>query len=219
MLSNIKAHYEKAETVFDERPLRERLFGIIIFTVVLLVIFDFVWLSEQNSEIKKQRSQSSSIQNEILEYENKINQVYLDSQHDPNQEYYEKLEGIDIELKALDDKIFQLNKVLIKPQDMTGMLNDLLEQQQNLNILSVRNLPMKSVNSQTGLENVKLYKHTVEIVLEGEYQHILQYIDDLQKTQWTIYWDDLTYKVKEYPLGRLTLHLYTLSLNKHWIGA
>lgn len=67
-----------------------------------------------------------------------------------------------------------------------------------------------------GLDNA--YKHGLQIKLEGDYMATLQYMQALEELQWKFFWDKLEYEVLEYPRARIVITLYTLSLEKDWIG-
>jgi len=41
---------------------------------------------------------------------------------------------------------------------------------------------------------------------------------ELESLEWRFFWDNLEYEVIEYPRGLITFTLYTISLDKDWIG-
>ncbi|MBA5606710.1 type II secretion system protein M [Duganella sp. FT3S] len=62
-----------------------------------------------------------------------------------------------------------------------------------------------------------LYRHGVEIVLQGSYLDMIQYMDALQALPSQLFWGKAKLDAGQYPASRLTLTLYTLSLDTKWM--
>lgn len=62
-----------------------------------------------------------------------------------------------------------------------------------------------------------LYRHGVEIVLQGSYLDMIQYMDALQALPDQLFWGKAKLDAGQYPAARLTLTLYTLSLDTKWM--
>jgi MSHA biogenesis protein MshJ len=63
-----------------------------------------------------------------------------------------------------------------------------------------------------------VYSHGVEIVVQGGYLEMLNYMNELEQMPWHVFWGNATLKVDEYPQATLTLTLYTMSLNRKWLN-
>jgi len=61
-----------------------------------------------------------------------------------------------------------------------------------------------------------VYKHGVEIVVQGSYLDLLAYVSRLERQPWQMYWGR-TVVSAEYPKVMVALTLYTLSLDKSWL--
>jgi MSHA biogenesis protein MshJ len=62
-----------------------------------------------------------------------------------------------------------------------------------------------------------IFKHGVEITLQGNYADVLQYMTELESMPWQVFWGKAEYAVETYPKATVTLTLYTLSLDKKWL--
>ena len=71
-----------------------------------------------------------------------------------------------------------------------------------------------SVNALEG----PLYKHGVEITVVGSYADLLAYLVELEKMPQRVLWNSVKLTVEDYPRARLTLTVYTLSLDKAWLS-
>jgi MSHA biogenesis protein MshJ len=62
-----------------------------------------------------------------------------------------------------------------------------------------------------------LYRHGVEIVLQGSYLDMVGYMAALEALPVQLFWGKASLDAQEYPNSRLTLTLYTLSLDQKWM--
>jgi MSHA biogenesis protein MshJ len=75
-------------------------------------------------------------------------------------------------------------------------------------------LPAAAAASATG---PTLYRHGVELSVEGSYADLLSYLQALEALPQQLLWGNLELKVEQYPRVVLTLRLYTLSLASAWV--
>jgi MSHA biogenesis protein MshJ len=62
-----------------------------------------------------------------------------------------------------------------------------------------------------------LYRHGVEIVLQGSYLDMISYMAALEALPVQLFWGKASLDAQQYPNSRLTLTLYTLSLDQKWM--
>jgi MSHA biogenesis protein MshJ len=62
-----------------------------------------------------------------------------------------------------------------------------------------------------------LYRHGVEIVVQGGYLDMVNYMDALEALPVQLFWGKAKLDAQQYPNSRLTLTLYTLSLDTKWM--
>lgn len=62
-----------------------------------------------------------------------------------------------------------------------------------------------------------LYRHGVEIVLQGSYLDMVSYMEALESLPVQLFWGKAKLDAQQYPNSRLTLTLYTLSLDQKWM--
>jgi MSHA biogenesis protein MshJ len=63
-----------------------------------------------------------------------------------------------------------------------------------------------------------IYRHGVEIVLQGAYLDLLDYVAQLETMPWQLYWGSAKLDATDFSKVTLTLTLYTLSLDKQWLN-
>jgi MSHA biogenesis protein MshJ len=62
-----------------------------------------------------------------------------------------------------------------------------------------------------------LFRHGVEITLSGSYLDMIAYMEALEALPTQLFWGKAEFEVENYPNARLTLTLYTLSMDKKWM--
>ena len=60
--------------------------------------------------------------------------------------------------------------------------------------------------------------HAIEIVIDGEYADILDYLAALEALPWKFRWTSLDLSTAGYPRNRVRIELSTLSLDSTWLG-
>ena len=62
-----------------------------------------------------------------------------------------------------------------------------------------------------------LYRHGVQLTVEGSFADLLTYVQALEAMPQRMLWGDVNFKVEQYPRAALTLQLYTISRDRHWL--
>ncbi len=63
-----------------------------------------------------------------------------------------------------------------------------------------------------------LYRHGVELTLEGSFADLMGYVAALEEMPQRMLWGGMSFRVEQHPRAVLTLRLYTLSTSRHWIA-
>jgi MSHA biogenesis protein MshJ len=63
-----------------------------------------------------------------------------------------------------------------------------------------------------------LYRHGVEMQLQGSYLGTLAYLKQLESLEWRFEWNALIFDIQDYPIGTVTIEVYTYSTERDWIG-
>jgi MSHA biogenesis protein MshJ len=126
---------------------------------------------------------------------------------------------------------------------MAPLLETILRANGRLQLVSMKTLPVGSVNemaeTQAAAKDGKagavapapgatkaaapsnpadlLYRHGVEVAVRGNYLDLVNYMSALESMPTQLFWGKAQLEVEEYPSSRLTLTLYTLSLDPKWM--
>ena len=145
---------------------------------------------------------------------------------DPDAGRKADLAALNAERDKLDEQLRQFSSVLVRPEEMNGLLERLLVRHAGLRLVSLKTLAPQSVlpvgeakegEAKPAERSFDLYRHGVEIRLEGSYGQLQAYLAQLEKLQQKLLWGKLEYRVIEYPRAELTLTVYTLSPDRTWL--
>ena len=204
----------------NDRSLRDRGLIFLITASMLAILIYTVFLDPQ---LAKQRTLSRQIiqqQSQIKGVQAQIQGLEEARSIDPDTTNRAKLEALRIQLVQIKALLQVKQQQLIPPDKIGGLLEEMISRNRQLQLISLRSLPASTVTGEeeqvTAVEK-EFFKHGVEISVRGSYFDLLDYVTQLEKMQWQMFWGKASLTVEEYPVSRLTLTLYTLSLDKAWL--
>ena len=149
---------------------------------------------------------------------------------DPDAGAKAELAELKAEQARLEDELRTIGSTLGRPEEMNGLLETLLKRQPGLHLISLKTLPPQSVlpvreagadkvaGSKPEERSFDLFRHGVEIRLEGNYGELQAYLVQLESLKQRLLWGSLRYKVIEYPRAEMSLMVYTLGSDKTWLA-
>lgn len=147
---------------------------------------------------------------------------------DPDAGRKADLAALSSERDKLDEQLRQFSSVLVRPEEMNGLLERLLARHAGLRLVSLKTLrpesvlPAPEVKESDGepveQRSFDLFRHGVEIRLEGGFGQLQAYLSQLEKLQQKLLWGKLEYRVLDYPRAELILTVYTLSPDRTWLA-
>lgn len=213
----------------DALSLRERalvlgMLGTVVVFLLNLLMFDPLFLQQKQlaQRIAEQRQEESALQQQIQALSSA-------SAADPTAPQRQRLAALKREQGEMESFLRERQADLVPPDRIAQLLRDMLERNQRLRLISLATLPTRSLSElqapagqrrhadedEGGLSHI--YRHGVEITVRGSYADLVDYAAALERLPWHMYWGRATLTVDEYPASRLTLTLYTLSLDRIWL--
>jgi len=143
-----------------------------------------------------------------------------------------EIDALKKQLGELSTRLHVMEDSLVPPQQMSGLLEDMIGKQTGLRLLSLKTLPVAPLldrkaeadEKATGKTEVKteapavgLFKHGVEIKLEGSYQDLTAYLQRLEQSKMKLLWSGVSLSADKHPKLVLTLTVYSLSLDRAWL--
>ncbi|ACY50528.1 hypothetical protein VEx25_1985 [Vibrio antiquarius] len=207
------------EERFGEMSAREKvLIALCGLVVVIMLLFTLVLEPKLNEIISNERQLSNLKQaNQKIEIDTLRIQAQL--KKDPNAEIDRAISNLLTESQHLSMQLAEIIEHLITPSQMAELLENVLEQQSGIHLLSLQTLPSEPITEDKEASQYSgYYVHPVRMELIGDYFSIANYLNKLESLPASYYWRSFSYKVEEYPKAKLVLEVYTLGSREEFIG-
>jgi MSHA biogenesis protein MshJ len=227
----MREQWRKLSAQFDARVVRERL--LILFAVIIGTALLFDALALQPLEARKKRLERQITESRIaLKLADSVlaAQVPIVDPDDVRRSYRDALGQ---QLAGIDQSMQGLQRGLVPPEHMAKLLEQMLSRSRGLRLLSLRTLPVQRFETpgtapagKGGDQSAKsapkdpertVYQHSFEITLQGSYFELHDYLTQLEKLPWQMFWGRVSVNTEQYPRLLVTLTVQTLSLSRAWL--
>ncbi len=217
----------------DNLELRQR--GLLLLVLVVLVYALWDNLLMKSLDVRRQSlvSQVSGLHSEIDALHVQIHQLAQRRGQDPNAGVKKKLEVLRRDGRELGERLRKLTAHLVPAEHMAEVLESVLTQDTGLVLVSLEGMgstpvvvptkydPVTDKTDGPGQRSEKtglLYRHGLRMVFKGGYLDTLAYLRALEGLPWRFLWNKVAIEVVEHPTAIVTLEVFTLSMEKGWIG-
>lgn len=223
----IQPYWEKASGKIDELTLRERVLIFAAAAFLLVSLIDVLFLEPLLAKQKLMSTQVVQQQEKMKAIQLQITALLQSQQSIVNSPVRRRMEQLKREIAAGEDYIKGRSNRLVPPQQMAGVLQKMLRQDEGLQLVSLKTLPVTPLLDESRdktkdaapppVAGRQVFKHGVVITVRGRYLDLLAYLDQLEHLPAQMFWGGAKLDVEKYPQAELTLTLYTLSLDKKWL--
>ncbi|OBP16733.1 hypothetical protein A5320_04965 [Rheinheimera sp. SA_1] len=207
---------------FLKLQLRERYligYGSALLLLWLGALYLVQPLWQMQVQLKQQNR--SSLQ-QIVGLQQQIDEVQKALSVNPDQQLQQNIDSMLATEQQLLGQIRSVTGRYISGEQMVQLLQDVLNQQQNIRLIALENLPAKAVmlpgavvtttaTDKLSSDKPLLYRHGTKLTFAGHYAGLQQLLQRLEQLPWQLHWRTLNYQVKEYPQAELQLELETVS--------
>jgi MSHA biogenesis protein MshJ len=229
----MKQQWIRYSNKFLQLTSREQFLVLLTGIVAIFFIISSLFIEEKSSKVETFDKQSKAITSTNQALTVSINEYQTALQKDPNENTVKQIAQLETKLANIDKQLVLLTTDLISPSEMREALLKLLKLEPGVSLLSFEligaepllDLGVKEPNDDTGISTptaeqlgLNLYKHGIKIKLSGKYFQLRNYLQQLEQLTWKFFWQDFNFEVKEYPHGEVDITIYSLGLNKEFIG-
>lgn len=220
----------------DALSLRERAIVFIGIVFVLFTVWDLFFISPLEVEHKQIIAQFSEKNAERLILVNRFQELMKTNKDDPNANNLAQLKTLRSKLIDIQAELETSTGDLVSPNEMPKILETVLHKIGGLTLQNLKSLGVTPIvakeetepevdsviedgDEKLTAENIdNAYKHGLRIEITGDYLTTLSYLKSLEALNWSFYWDNFKLTVGDYPDANVAIEIFTLSLNKEWIG-
>jgi MSHA biogenesis protein MshJ len=213
---NLSASFVNLSTRFNAISLRERamIFGALL--AVLILAWDALLMQPLDKRKQALTNEMQEVQNSMAQ----LTSTLTAEGGDPVMKGFAQQQMLQQSLAAADEQLQTMAAGLIAPPRMVAALRDMLERQQGLRLVALKNLPARALVPPTDPLQPQHgpFIHPVEMTIEGDYLTLLRYLEAIESLPWRFYWQVLELQTIDYPHNRVRLRLNTLSMDAEWLG-
>ncbi len=232
----MKQYWIKLAGRVDVMSLRERALIFLVAAMVLVALVNSLLLDPLRQKETRLSQQLKQDQDSIAAIHAQVQGLVQARGNDPAAASRNRQKALQQKIGRADEELKAMQKGLVQPGQMTAVLEDILQREGQLQLVSLKTLPVGNVldgaaaardkpaaEQGAGPEAKKevagqVYKHGVELVVRGSYADLQHYLARLEGLPWQMFWGQAELKAEEYPQSVLKLTLYTLSLDKTWLS-
>lgn len=235
----MKQTWEKFALKIDALTLRERVIIFAAAVLLLAILMNVFLLDPQYAKQSQLSQQIKQQQSQIAELQNQIQQRVKSGSEDPNKLNLARLQTLKQQAGSIDASLANMQRGLVSPDKMASLLEGVLKRNNHLLLMSLKTLPVIDMSAlvtgtdehavadtvrpavQSTGQDINLrsvYKHTVELKVQGSYPEMLDYLRSLESMPWQLFWGSAHLSVDAYPTATLTMTVFTLSLDRKWLN-
>lgn len=227
----MKEQWRSLSARFDALVPRERIIVFLGAIAGVALVYDFLALQPLEMHKKRLGQQIVEARQNV-----KLAETVLKTQEitpDPDAVKRSYRDALRKQLAEIDQSMQGLQRGLVPPEKMAKLLEEMLTRSRGLQLVSLRTLPVQRFEAPGAAPAAKpgdkgakvapkdpertVYQHSVEITLQGAYPDVLEYLAQLEKLSWQMFWGRINVRAEQHPRLRVTLTVQTLSLNKAWL--
>lgn len=243
--TGLRSRIDDAMRRFDARNRRERLMLIGAALAVAFFVVDAVALGPAlktwRAAVRQQHAAQTAAAAQAVESSRReVERVQLLRARQSELDSWRR------RVREGEDALRAHQSALVGPEQMVALLEQMLAQRGQIRLRSMQTLartdllppeghaaatgpaaaasavstPARSVSpgaAETAASAGMLYRHGVELTVEGSFAELLDYVRALEAMPQRVLWGKVAFKVEQYPKASLTLRLYTVSRERHWL--
>ncbi len=213
----------------DQQPVRQRLLLLVAVVAVFLTLWDAVLMRSSKMREEQAESDTALLEKQVKALELQAEATLKKLAADPNLERRKRKAELERQLADLDSGFNERTADLIPPSEMVRVLKELLGRDSGLQLVRLESVPASALlapDEESGSEGkvdlgsgpVRLFRHGLVLEMSGDYLSVLRYVQAIEQLPWKFFWESMTYQVQQWPVGRITLKLLSLSSEEGWIG-
>lgn len=218
----MKQYWQQLADKIDAMTLRERGLVFAMLAAVLLSFVNLVLIDPLMAKQKQLAGKMGQEQTQMAAVQSALEAMIHARSLDPDTLNRERLQQLKQQLAGMDKSLEGMQNGLVPHDKMATLLEDILRHNGQLQLVSLKTLPAAPIvdtgTDAASKQQALVYKHGVELTVQGNYNGLLNYLVELEKLPWQMFWSKAKLDAHEYPKVKLSLTLYTLSLDKAWLS-
>lgn len=216
---------------FDARALRERALLAAAGAAAVFMLCDALWLAPALRAWNSAQAQRQAADTQAAALQTAARRV-AEQQAARQRGLQAELDALRLRVRGSQAWMRDFEATLVGPERMLPLLEQMLARHGQVRVRALKSLGHTDLLAGTGGADAParaasrapttaappaLYRHGIELTLEGSFGDLMNYVAALEATPQRLLWGAMSFRVEQHPRAVLTLQLYTLSRERHWI--
>lgn len=219
----------------DALKLNERVLLLAALLLVVVKVWDGLLLAPMTAERVRLQGEVETLGAALRETDQLSQAVLEAARHDPDAEVTASLAARNAELASVEGEIKSKVGRMVPQEQMATVLSAVLKRFDKLEFVALEGLGAEPVlapgdaaerGSATATTNAtaapsaqpSAWRHGIRIRFKGSYLDALAYLRALETLPWGFFWDRVELETRDYPATEGSIVVYTVSLDRGWIG-
>ena len=221
----MKKPWEKMAGRFDALKPRERM---MVFAAGVAIIAGLGFVLAIDGALAKHKILAANTEKhrtDLAQMQKQNAELALLITQDPDAQGRKQIDDLRQQLGGYDTELRGVQQGLVPPNRMVKVLEGMLNRDSHVRLVKLRTLPVAALVEPTDAAAAKsaaaskniVYKHGIELTVEGSYLDLLEYQSRLEQLPWRMFFARTSVNSVDYPKVLMTITLYTLSLEEAWL--
>lgn len=220
----------------DALKLNERVLLLAALLLVVVKVWDGLLLAPMTAERVRLQSEVETLGAALRETDQLSQAVLEAARHDPDAEVVATLAARNAELASVEGEIKSKVGRMVSQEQMAAVLSAVLKRFDKLEFVALEGLGAEPVlapqidsgtaATATAPANAaaapstqpSAWRHGIRIRFKGSYPDVVAYLRALETLPWGFFWDRVELETRDYPAAEGSIVVYTVSLDRGWIG-
>lgn len=222
----------------DALSLKERALLLAASTLALMMAWDGLLLQPLERTKVRLQAEVTTLQGTLAQTDALSAEVVMQGETDPDAGLRAGLARTQAELAVVEADIRDRIGRMVPPERMAEVLETVLSRFDRLEFVALEGLGVEPVlkaapaapdgvagagraaspAASEAVDFAGAYRHGLRIRFAGSYLDALAYLEALEALPWGFFWDRVELETRDYPRTEGSIVVYTLSLDRGWIG-
>lgn len=211
------AWLNRLEAAYLNQQLPGRLGLLLVAALCLVLLLDVAWLRSAGQQLGQLTETARITEARAADLAEALEALDREVADDPDAGVRELVESRRGEIALIDEALREQAMELLDAGEMKQVLREIIAGVTRLRLVSLHSLPVEALLLAESDGVPTLFRHGLNLELEGDYLALLEALKLLEAAPWRLYWSAVEVAVQEDGRRRFRLQLHTLSLREEWL--
>lgn len=213
----LRARLRRIAERINALSLRERALLLLAVFAVIFLIWDFAAMQPIRDRQEQVQDQLEQVRDRVGRLTTSIQQLAAERTRNPNAELEQRQARLENEIGELENRLADFHGGVSGPRQSVSVLARLLGERSGVNLVELENLPVETLDNESGIPLPGVYIHRVRLVIESDFDGVGDYLDRIRQLPAGVYWESMQLDIPEWPVNRIELILYSLAFADNWL--